>query len=154
MPGRKREVGLCGLLSALFILDCAKPQETAARDATASRPTLEARGAPARGSGDLDGSTLAGQRLSSLRQEMLRVSQRLEREGSPDERARWAEQLSAIDHDCTELTSRWQQAQLLPQADRAASESRLVPMIDMLYTVNARTAAQIDESLDAMDLVK
>ena len=150
----KREVSWCGLLLALSSPSCASTPETAVRSAPAATPMPEALAVSARNAGPLEETHFAKERLSSSRQEMLRVSARLEREGSPDERARWQEELSAIDHDCTELTGRWQNAQLLPPEDRVAMEARLTPMIDVLYAVSARTAAQIDQSLDAAALAR
>jgi hypothetical protein len=57
----------------------------------------EARLASSASSGSLDASNFDNERLSSLGRELLRVG-RLDPEGSPDERAREPEELSAIDH--------------------------------------------------------
>ena len=100
------------------------------------------------GAAALDTDTLARERLVTLRREMLRVTSRLEHEGTADQRALWQEELSDIANDCGELATQWRNAERMSQLDRAAEHARLVPLIDVLYAVNARTAAQIEHSLD------
>jgi hypothetical protein len=141
----KYDVGLFGLiLSAISALACgaAKP-EMAPRAATAPEPAQRS------GATSLDTSALARERLGLLQREMQRVASRLEQEGTPEQRALWQGELGDIGHDCVELASEWQEAERMAQPDRAAEHARLVPLIDVLYAVNARTAAQIDRSIDA-----
>jgi len=97
----------------------------------------------------LDTSTPAREQLGLMQQELLRVSSRLAREGTTDQRAHWQGDLSDIEHDCTLLAAEWQDAERRPQAERVALRARLAPMIEVLYAIHTRTAAEIDRSLDA-----
>jgi hypothetical protein len=136
------------LLISLSALGCgASRPEMAPR--AASTPASPESIAPGPSATALDSNTLARERLVTLQREMLRVASRLEHEGTADQRALWRAELSDIAHDCSELATQWQDADHMPQLDRAAEHARLVPLIDVLYAVNARTAAQIEHSLDA-----
>jgi hypothetical protein len=144
----KHVVGSLGIvLISLSTLGCGASTPEMAPRAAHTPPSAVAQGS---GALPLDTDTLARERLVLLRQEMLRVATRLEHEGTADQRALWHQELNDIAHDCTELATQWRDAEHMPQLDRAAEHARLVPLIDVLYAVNARTAAQIDHSLDGI----
>jgi hypothetical protein len=143
------DVGLLGLLStlslALVATSCgATKSELALNDARSPHNQQ-----PVAQETALDSGTPAREQLGLIRQELLRVSNRLAREGTTDQRAHWQGDLSDIEHDCTLLAAEWQDAERRPEAERVALRARLAPMIDVLYAVHARTAAEIDRSLDA-----
>ena len=91
----------------------------------------------------------ASDRLSLLQREMLRISARLEREGTGGERTRWQQELSDIEHDRALLAMQLSHTEETPQQDWLATHGLLAELIDALYEVGARTALQIDLEMAA-----
>jgi hypothetical protein len=127
-------------LAALLLMSCGGQNPNVhAKGAVAPQPHTHA----------LERSREAHERLAMLEKEVLRLSLRLEQEGTAAQRARWRDELSDIEHDRAHLTSELQEAQRMPSEDLAAAHERLAPMIDVLLAVGTRAALEIDRSLDA-----
>jgi len=93
-------------------------------------------------------SWLANQQLEQLAKEMGRVSLRIEREGTLDQRERWAQRVSDIEHDRQLLHERLQYHQQMPEAKGAETREAVTAMIEVLFVIGTKTAIEIDRALD------
>lgn len=160
--GETQRAALIAALESLLLLGCTASTPSAPPPDAPHVPAAGHAAAPSAAPAPLpppgadqpiDYHQVARARLGTLQREMHRVALRLEREGTEDQRARWRQELGDIEHDRALLAMELQLAEQTPAEEWLATHGLLALMIDTLYGVGARTAVEIDRTIDAERLL-
>lgn len=126
----------------LFVMGCGSPRNRA----PAQGPSPERHSDPV--VLDTAQSSLAKQQLQQLADETQRVSLRLEREGTLDQRERWQQELSDIEHDRKLLRDNLQAQERAREEDSTDALEAMSATIDALYAIGTHTLSEIDRALN------
>lgn len=92
----------------------------------------------------------AREQLELLESEMERIAQRLEDEGTDEQRAEWGPVLIGIEHDRQILAAGLLEAERAPLEDWAEVHAILPSMIDIFMLFGAQAMTEIERDLDAL----